>query len=60
MRDQVVPEIQGTPHQEAAIPAIGERACPRPRQDEHQVPEWGDYGTTRGLGGIPGRPLRGC
>ena len=37
----------------------GERACPRPRHDEHQVPEWGDYGTTGGLGGIPGRPPRG-
>ena len=38
----------------------GERDCPRPRQDEHWVPEWGYYGTTRGLGGIPGRPTRGC
>ena len=38
----------------------GERACSRPWQDEHQVPEWGDYGITRGLGGILGRPPGGC
>ena len=37
----------------------GERACSRPRQDKHQVLEWGDYGITRGLGGIPGRPPGG-
>ena len=60
MRDQAVPKIHRTPHQEAAIPATGEGARSRPRQDQYQVPEWGDYGTTRGLGGIPGRPPRGC
>ena len=38
-----------------AIPMTGERDCPRPRQNEHAVPEWGHYGPTRGLGGIPGR-----
>ena len=37
----------------------GERACSRPWQDKHQVPEWGDYGITRGLRGIPGRPPGG-
>ena len=59
MRDQAVPEIHGTPHQEAAFPAIGERACPRPRQDEHPFPEWGHHSTTRGLGGLFGGPPRG-
>ena len=32
----------------------GERDCPRPRQNEHAVPEWGHYGPARGLGGTPG------
>ena len=33
----------------------GERDCPRPRQNEHAVPERGHYGPARGLGGIPSR-----
>ena len=56
----MVPEVDRIAHQEAAIPATGERACSRPQQDKHQVPEWGNYGITRGLGGIPGRPPGGC
>ena len=54
-----MPEVDQIAHQEVAIPATGERACSRPQQDEHQVPEWGNYGITRGLGGISGRPPGG-
>ena len=55
MRNSPVSKVDRTAHQKAAVPATGERDCPRPRQDEHAVPEWGHYGPTRGLGGIPSR-----
>ena len=35
---------------------IGERDCPRPRQDEYLLSDWGHYSTPRGHGSIPGRP----
>ena len=59
MRDLPVSKVDRSAHQKAAVPATGERDCPRPRQDEHAVPEWGHYGPTRGLGGIPSRSPRG-
>ena len=55
MRDLPVSEIDRATHQKTAIPMTGERDCPRLRQNEHAVPEWGHYGPARGLGGIPGR-----
>ena len=33
----------------------GEGDCPRFRQNEHVLPEWGHYGPARGLGGILSR-----
>ena len=60
MRNQVLPKVNRVAHQEAAVSAIGERDCPRPGEEGHLFPEWGHYSATRGLGGIPGRPPRGC
>ena len=54
-----VPEVDRVTHQEAAIPAIGERDCPRPGEEGRSIPEWGHYSAPRGLEGIPGRPPRG-
>ena len=56
MRDQVVPEVHRIAHQEATLLETGERTCSRPQQNKHQISEWGDNGSTRGLGGILGRP----
>ena len=55
MRDSPVSKVDRASHQKAAVPATGERDCPRPRQDEHAIPEWGHYGPTRGLRGILSR-----
>ena len=52
-RDLPVSKIDRAAHQKTAVPMTGEGDCPRPRQNEHAVPEWGHYGPTRGLGGIP-------
>ena len=53
MRDSPVSKIDRAAHQKTAVPMTGEGDCPRPRQNEHAVPEWGHYGPTRGIGGIP-------
>ena len=52
-RDSPVSKIDQAAHQKTAVPTTGEGDCPRPRQNEYAVPEWGHYGPTRGLGGIP-------
>ena len=56
MRDLALSEVDRVAHQEAAIPVIGERDCPRPWQDEHPFSEWGHHSPTRGLGGLFGGP----
>ena len=56
MRNPVLPKVDRVNHQETAVSAIGERDCPRLGEEGCSFPEWGHYSTTRGLGGIPGRP----
>ena len=56
MRDPMLSEVDRVAHQEVAVSAIGARDCPRPRQDEYPLPEWGHHSTARGLRGIPVRP----
>ena len=59
MRNPEVPEIYGTPHQEAAIPEVGAGTCSRHGQVTNSFPEWGHHSTARGLGGLFGGPPRG-
>ena len=59
MRNPALPEVGRVAHQEAAVSVIGEGDCPRPRQDEYLLPEWGHHRPTRGLGGLFGGPPRG-
>ena len=59
MRDSALSKVDRAAHQKAAIPATGERDCPRPWQDEYTLSEWGHHRTPRGLRGILSRPPRG-
>ena len=56
MRDSALSEIDRVAHQEAAIPATGERNCPRSGEERCTISEWGHYSAPRGLGSIPGWP----
>ena len=53
MRDLALSKIDQAAHQKVAVPAIGERNCPRSGEERCTISEWGHYNTPRGLRGIP-------